>query len=173
VKFGLQHPSFSFDYTNDDASQIVDSLKNLVTRVISPKYQVGLKTPFWRVILFRIIFEYSYIFDLYTRAVIKFSFVIALIIGVGAMLVIASPIGHVAKASTCSVSSSVTGTVSSTTSGSCSTGVASSQSSAITVNPHGGSKSSCSGTSTSTSPSAGSAVGQDSNGAVSCSAHSP
>ncbi|HYT02226.1 MAG TPA: LLM class F420-dependent oxidoreductase [Candidatus Acidoferrum sp.] len=32
MKFGLQHPSFSFDYTNDDASQIVDSLKNLVTR---------------------------------------------------------------------------------------------------------------------------------------------
>ena len=32
VKFGLQHPNFSFDFRNDDASEIVDSLKNLVTR---------------------------------------------------------------------------------------------------------------------------------------------
>ena len=35
----------------------------------------------------------------------KFGYVITLIIGVGAMLVIPSPIGHFAKASTCSVSS--------------------------------------------------------------------
>jgi len=32
MKFGLQHPVFSFDYRNRDTSQIVDSLKNLVTR---------------------------------------------------------------------------------------------------------------------------------------------
>ncbi len=32
MKFGLQHPNFSFDFRNDDASEIVDSLKNLVTR---------------------------------------------------------------------------------------------------------------------------------------------
>src|ERR671923_1052880 len=32
MKFGLQHPIFSFDYSNHDASQIVDSLKNLVIR---------------------------------------------------------------------------------------------------------------------------------------------
>jgi F420-dependent oxidoreductase-like protein len=32
MKFGLQHPIFSFDYRNHDTSQIVDSLKNLVTR---------------------------------------------------------------------------------------------------------------------------------------------
>lgn len=32
MKFGLQHPVFGFDYRNRDTSQIVDSLKNLVTR---------------------------------------------------------------------------------------------------------------------------------------------
>src|SRR5215831_3269780 len=32
MKFGLQHPNYSFDYRNYDTSQIVDSLKNLVTR---------------------------------------------------------------------------------------------------------------------------------------------
>ena len=30
MKFGLQHPNFSFDYKNDDTSQIVDSLKDLI-----------------------------------------------------------------------------------------------------------------------------------------------
>ena len=35
MKFGLQHPVFSFDYRNRDTSQIVDSLKNLVTRAES------------------------------------------------------------------------------------------------------------------------------------------
>jgi F420-dependent oxidoreductase-like protein len=32
MQFGLQHPSFSFDYAGQDMSQIVDSLKNLVTK---------------------------------------------------------------------------------------------------------------------------------------------
>jgi F420-dependent oxidoreductase-like protein len=32
VKFGLQHPNYSFDYRNHDSSHILDSLKNLVTR---------------------------------------------------------------------------------------------------------------------------------------------
>ncbi|MGB8935053.1 MAG: LLM class F420-dependent oxidoreductase [Candidatus Nitrosopolaris sp.] len=32
MKFGLQHPNYSFDYRNHDSSQIVDSLKNLATR---------------------------------------------------------------------------------------------------------------------------------------------
>jgi alkanesulfonate monooxygenase SsuD/methylene tetrahydromethanopterin reductase-like flavin-dependent oxidoreductase (luciferase family) len=33
MKFGLQHPIFSFDYSNhNNISQIVDSLKNLITR---------------------------------------------------------------------------------------------------------------------------------------------
>ena len=32
MKFGLQHPIFSFDYSNHNTSQIVDSLKNLVIR---------------------------------------------------------------------------------------------------------------------------------------------
>ena len=32
MKFGLQHPNYSFDYRNHDTSQIVDSLKNLATR---------------------------------------------------------------------------------------------------------------------------------------------
>ena len=31
MKFGLQHPNYSFDYKNHDTSQILDSLKNLVT----------------------------------------------------------------------------------------------------------------------------------------------
>jgi F420-dependent oxidoreductase-like protein len=35
MRFGLQHPNFSFDYRNRDASQILDSLKNLVTRAES------------------------------------------------------------------------------------------------------------------------------------------
>jgi alkanesulfonate monooxygenase SsuD/methylene tetrahydromethanopterin reductase-like flavin-dependent oxidoreductase (luciferase family) len=33
MKFGLQHPIFNFDYSNhNNTSQIVDSLKNLITR---------------------------------------------------------------------------------------------------------------------------------------------
>jgi alkanesulfonate monooxygenase SsuD/methylene tetrahydromethanopterin reductase-like flavin-dependent oxidoreductase (luciferase family) len=32
MQFGLQHPSFSFDYKNQDASQIADTLNNLVTK---------------------------------------------------------------------------------------------------------------------------------------------
>lgn len=32
MKFGLQHPNFSFDYKNQDASQIADTLKNLITK---------------------------------------------------------------------------------------------------------------------------------------------
>ena len=32
MKFGLQHPTFGFDYKNHDTSQVVDSLKNLVTK---------------------------------------------------------------------------------------------------------------------------------------------
>ncbi len=35
MRFGLQHPNFSFDYRDRDASQILDSLKNLVTRAES------------------------------------------------------------------------------------------------------------------------------------------
>jgi alkanesulfonate monooxygenase SsuD/methylene tetrahydromethanopterin reductase-like flavin-dependent oxidoreductase (luciferase family) len=31
MKFGLQHPNYSFDYKNHDTSQILGSLKNLVT----------------------------------------------------------------------------------------------------------------------------------------------
>ena len=30
--FGLQHPNFNFDYDEQDASQIVDSLKDLATK---------------------------------------------------------------------------------------------------------------------------------------------
>ena len=32
MKFGLQHPNFSFDYKNQDASLITDTLKNLITK---------------------------------------------------------------------------------------------------------------------------------------------
>ena len=30
MKFGLQHPNFSFDYKNEDTSQIITSLKDLI-----------------------------------------------------------------------------------------------------------------------------------------------
>jgi alkanesulfonate monooxygenase SsuD/methylene tetrahydromethanopterin reductase-like flavin-dependent oxidoreductase (luciferase family) len=32
MQFGLQHPSFSFDYKNQDVCQIADTLNNLVTK---------------------------------------------------------------------------------------------------------------------------------------------
>ena len=32
MKFGLQHPNYNFDYDGRDASQIIDSLKNLATK---------------------------------------------------------------------------------------------------------------------------------------------
>jgi F420-dependent oxidoreductase-like protein len=32
MQFGLQHPNFNFDYDGRDASQLVDSLKNLATK---------------------------------------------------------------------------------------------------------------------------------------------
>jgi F420-dependent oxidoreductase-like protein len=32
MKFGLQHPNFSFDYSNNNTAQIADSLKNIATR---------------------------------------------------------------------------------------------------------------------------------------------
>jgi F420-dependent oxidoreductase-like protein len=32
MEFGLQHPNYNFDYDGRDASQIIDSLKNLATR---------------------------------------------------------------------------------------------------------------------------------------------
>jgi alkanesulfonate monooxygenase SsuD/methylene tetrahydromethanopterin reductase-like flavin-dependent oxidoreductase (luciferase family) len=35
LKFGLQHPNFSFDYddqSSNNTSQIADSLKNLITK---------------------------------------------------------------------------------------------------------------------------------------------
>jgi F420-dependent oxidoreductase-like protein len=32
MQFGLQHPNFNFDYDGRDASQIIDSLKNLATK---------------------------------------------------------------------------------------------------------------------------------------------
>ena len=35
MRFGLQHPNFSFDYRDRDASHILDSLKNLITRAES------------------------------------------------------------------------------------------------------------------------------------------
>jgi F420-dependent oxidoreductase-like protein len=35
MKFGLQHPNYNFDYDGRDASQIIDSLKNLATKAES------------------------------------------------------------------------------------------------------------------------------------------
>ena len=32
MRFGLQHPNFSFDYDGQDTSQIIDSLKNLIMK---------------------------------------------------------------------------------------------------------------------------------------------
>jgi hypothetical protein len=103
----------------------------------------------------------------------KISLVIALIIAVGVMLVIPSPIGHVAKASTCSTSlSSGSGNIGSgsfTTSGSCSISGAVTSSSLGLTGSRG--KSACS--STSASKGSVSNGGDVSSGAVSCSAHSP
>jgi len=107
----------------------------------------------------------------YYRNVNKFCFIIALIIGVGAMLVIPSATANVAKASTCSFSFGVHGltfTSSTTNSGACSSGAAVSQHSGA-ISGGGGSKSSCS--SVSASQNSDNSGGQDSNGAVSC--HSP
>gem|GEM_PF-1924763 len=99
--------------------------------------------------------------------------VIGLIIAIGAMLVIPSAPGHVAKASTCSTSFGthrVTLSSSFTTSGSCSAGVATGQTTgAGRIN--GGSKSSC--TAFSDSQEVHGYQLLDSNGAVSCSSHSP
>jgi hypothetical protein len=110
----------------------------------------------------------------------KFGYVITLIIGVGAMLVIPSPIGHFAKASTCSVSIAKHGSevsLSSTTSGGCSSG--GSQRTVGLLNgafsAGGGSKSSCTAASATNHQGPGdvSLSSSDSNGAVSCGAHSP
>ena len=98
----------------------------------------------------------------------KFGFIIGLIIAIGAMLVIPSPIGHVAKASTCSFSASG-GSGSSTSSGSCSISGAITSSSLGLTGFSG--KSAC--TSTSASKGSVSNGGDASSGAVSCSAHSP
>ena len=99
--------------------------------------------------------------------------VIGLIIAIGAMLIIPSAPGHVAKASTCSTSFGthrVTLSSSFTTSGSCSAGVATGQTTgAGRIN--GGSKSSC--TAFSDSQEVHGYQLLDSNGAVSCSSHSP
>ena len=35
MRFGLQHPIFDFDYSDDYTSQIFDSLKNLITKAES------------------------------------------------------------------------------------------------------------------------------------------
>lgn len=82
---------------------------------------------------------------------------------------------QIAKASQCSMfanSHFSGGSQSGSFSGSCSTGtVALGTGSIIEGIPHGGSKASC--TSVSFSPSSVSGITQDSNGAVSCSEHSP
>jgi hypothetical protein len=108
----------------------------------------------------------------------KFCFVIGLIIAVGVMLVIPSPMGQMAKASTCSSSASLGGTItvstSATKSGSCSTGSVFSPSSGASRS-HGGSASSCTSVSGTSRPGIGfiRTEAHDSNGAVSCSSHSP
>ena len=104
----------------------------------------------------------------------RFGFVIALIIAIGAMLVIPSPIGHVAKASTCSFSFGFHGATvgsSSTTSGGCSAGGSLAVGAGGSSITHGGSRSSCTAGS---SGGGGNAVQfSDGKGAVSCSSHSP
>lgn len=127
---------------------------------------------FYSQTLFCIILQYAFILILYSRNVNKFGLVIALIIGVGAMLVIPTPIGRVAKASTCTFVGSNHGLTlsgSGSASGSCSIAAGISQGAA-----RGGglfSKSSCSSASASSVSSDFKSSG--SNGAVSCSSHSP
>jgi hypothetical protein len=107
------------------------------------------------------------------------SFVIGLIIAIGAMLVIPIPIAHVAKASTCTVSISGHGnsaSTSSTSSGACSSGGAKRGSgTGITgiLSASGGGQSSCVSKSVSTTPSSVRGELHNNNGAVSCSSHSP
>ena len=124
--------------------------------------------------LFSIILEYAFILTLYCRNVNKFCYVIALMIGVGAMLVIPSAPGHMAKASTCSFSFGFHGPTvgsTSTTSGGCSGGGSLAVGAGGSSITHGGSRSSCTAGS---SGGGGNAVQfSDSNGAVSCSSHSP
>jgi len=112
----------------------------------------------------------------------KFSFVVGLIIGVAAMLIIPSPIGRVAKASTCSAFIGIHGITisgSSTTSGSCSSGGAFATSGGSrgiggeAIGSFGGSKSSCSSVSSGPHVVSSLQSSGSSNGAVSCSSHSP
>ena len=107
----------------------------------------------------------------------KFVVLQAIIIAVGAMLAVIpnGSITHVAKASTCSSSFlGGAGSVSFTSSGSCAIGGAISINSGGptgAISGDGGSNSSCS--SSSTSHNFASAISSSSNGAVSCSNHSP
>ncbi len=100
----------------------------------------------------------------------KFGFVIGLIIAIGTMLVIPTSPGEVAKASSCSASSSTTGTLSATSVQQCSGGGAAAQTHGVTVLNPGG-KSSCSAVSA--THSVEHVQASSNNGAVSCSSHSP
>jgi hypothetical protein len=122
---------------------------------------------------------FLYISKSYRRLVLKIGLVIGLIIAMGAMLVMPSPVGHLAKASNCSIMFAVHGTQFSSRStlpGGCSVGTATSQMNAkvgvggaITHNPD--IKSTCVGASSSFTQS-GLNI-DESSGAVSCSSHSP
>jgi hypothetical protein len=106
----------------------------------------------------------------------KLVFSILAVTALVAILLVPSLPTHVAKASTCSTSFNRHGfsqSFSSTTSGSCSSGSAIRQGTGVTgaFNAGGGSKSSC--TAVSAGGNGAGLDNSDSNGAVSCSSHSP
>jgi hypothetical protein len=122
---------------------------------------------------------FLYISNLYRRLVLKAGFVVGLIIVMGVMLVIPSPISHVAKASTCSVSDSIHGnavtSTSSSTSGACSGATSIRQGTGITgilFSNANGQKSSCTSASAASHDSVHGDISEGS-GAVSCRSHSP
>jgi hypothetical protein len=119
--------------------------------------------------------QYTYIITLYSRNVMKSIFIVMLILGVAAVLMIPTAPTQVVKATTaqCSASNSH-GTVTQTKSGSC----ASSAFASLPVLSRGvvgGSQSSCKSGSVAVTPNgaAFSNQGFSSKGAVSCSSHSP
>lgn len=116
---------------------------------------------------------------MYSTNVMKSMFIIMLVLGVGAMFVIPSPVVQVAKASICNTSVmtsfSKTGASTGQTSGSCSGSISGGgptpASEFASIRVAGGLKSSCAATSMNNINPGGES--HHSNGAVSCSAHSP
>jgi hypothetical protein len=121
---------------------------------------------------------FLYLSKSYRRLVLKTGFVVGLIIAMGTMVVIPSPMGQVAKAITCSIMFAnhvAQFSSKSTFPGSCSVATAISQKTAIIgAGPiDRDSKSTCLSASSSFTPNTSNLNRNEGNGAVSCSSHSP